>query len=81
VVGINLALNVGGTTHQTNLEISPEQLQELARAVTSGSADQTAKIEELATKLGATQAALLANERLVTTIFLSSVCRMRSPRP
>jgi tetratricopeptide (TPR) repeat protein len=60
VAGINFAFNIGGTTHQSNVAISPEQLQQLAQAAASGSAVRTAKIEELATKLGATQAALLA---------------------
>jgi tetratricopeptide (TPR) repeat protein len=60
----NIALNFGGTIRQSNVVISPEQFQQLAE-VASGSAVQTAKIEELATKLGATQASLLAMVRLV----------------
>jgi hypothetical protein len=51
---------LGAIPHQSNVTISPDQLQQLAEAAASGSAVQTAKIEELATKLGATQEALLA---------------------
>jgi hypothetical protein len=56
---VNIA--IGSNIHQANVVGSPEQLERLVQAAVSGAVQQhAAEIAELSTKLGATQAALLA---------------------